>query len=176
MNTKADLIVGIQWGDEGKGKMVDLLAQNYDYVVRYQGGHNAGHTIVVEGKKYALHLIPSGILYPKCKNIIGNGVVISPSALIEEMQQFSELEGRLFISTKAHLILPYHEFLDKLSEKRAKKAIGTTGKGIGPAYTDKIARKGFRVGDLRDTQSLCEKILELREEKDIINLGGEIPT
>ena len=176
MNTKADLIVGIQWGDEGKGKMVDLLAQNYDYVVRYQGGHNAGHTIVVEGKKYALHLIPSGILYPKCKNIIGNGVVISPSALIEEMQQFSELEGRLFISTKAHLILPYHEFLDKLSEKRAKKAIGTTGKGIGPAYTDKIARKGFRVGDLRDTQSLCEKILELMEEKDIINLGGEIPT
>lgn len=176
MNTKADLIVGIQWGDEGKGKMVDLLAQNYDYVVRYQGGHNAGHTIVVEGKKYALHLIPSGILYPRCKNIIGNGVVISPSALIEEMQQFSELEGRLFISTKAHLILPYHEFLDKLSEKRAKKAIGTTGKGIGPAYTDKIARKGFRVGDLRDTQSLCEKILELMEEKDIINLGGEIPT
>ena len=176
MRTKADLIVGIQWGDEGKGKMVDLLAQNYDYVVRYQGGHNAGHTIVVNGKKYALHLIPSGILYPQCKNIIGNGVVISPSALLEEMQQFQNLEGRLFISNKAHLILSYHEFLDKLNEKKAKKAIGTTGKGIGPAYTDKVARKGFRIGELRDTQALCEKILELMEEKDIINLGGEIPS
>ncbi len=175
MRTKADLIVGIQWGDEGKGKMVDLLAQNYDYVVRYQGGHNAGHTIVVNGKKYALHLIPSGILYSQCKNIIGNGVVISPSALLEEMQQFQNLEGRLFISNKAHLILSYHEFLDKLNEKKAKKAIGTTGKGIGPAYTDKVARKGFRIGELRDTQALCEKILELMEEKDIINLGGEIP-
>ena len=98
MRTKADLIVGIQWGDEGKGKMVDLLAQNYDYVVRYQGGHNAGHTIVVNGKKYALHLIPSGILYSQCKNIIGNRVVISPSALLEYMQQFQILEGRLFIS------------------------------------------------------------------------------
>ncbi len=90
MKTKADLIVGIQWGDEGKGKIVDLLAQNYDYVVRYQGGHNAGHTIVVDGKKYALHLMPSGILYPKCKNIIGNGVVISPSDLIKEMGQFKD--------------------------------------------------------------------------------------
>ncbi|EFR49450.1 adenylosuccinate synthetase, partial [Helicobacter canadensis] len=176
MRTKADLIVGIQWGDEGKGKMVDLLAQNYDYVVRYQGGHNAGHTIVVNGKKYALHLIPSGILYPQCKNIIGNGVVISPSALLEEMQQFQNLEGRLFISNKAHLILSYHEFLDKLNEKKAKKAIGTTGKGIGPAYTDKVARKGFRIGELKDTQTLCEKVLELMEEKDIINLGGEIPS
>lgn len=159
--SKADLIVGIQWGDEGKGKMVDLLAQNYDYVVRYQGGHNAGHTIVVEGKKYALHLIPSGILYPQCKNIIGNGVVISPKALIEEMEQFKEmygtLQGRLFISTKAHLILPYHEMLDRLSEEQAKQAIGTTCKGIGPTYTDKVSRKGIRIEELRDTKTLTKK-------------------
>ncbi|CAM2920961.1 adenylosuccinate synthase [Helicobacter burdigaliensis] len=160
MQTKADLIVGIQWGDEGKGKMVDLLAQNYDYVVRYQGGHNAGHTIVVEGKKYALHLIPSGILYPKCKNVIGNGVVINPEALIEEMKQFSNLEGRLFISEKAHLILPYHEILDKLKEQNSQKAIGTTGKGIGPAYTDKASRAGFRMVELKDTKTLSAKILE----------------
>lgn len=160
--SKADLIVGIQWGDEGKGKMVDLLARNYDYVVRYQGGHNAGHTIVVAGKKYALHLIPSGILYPSCKNIIGNGVVISPKALIAEMSQLKNLrlQGRLFISTKAHLILSYHEFLDQLNEKHAKVAIGTTGKGIGPAYTDKVSRNGIRIEELKDTQALAQKVLE----------------
>ncbi len=162
--SKADLIVGIQWGDEGKGKMVDLLARNYDFVVRYQGGHNAGHTIVVDGKKYALHLIPSGILYPNCKNIIGNGVVISPKALIAEMAQFEQmhggLKGRLFISTKAHLILSYHELLDKLSEEKAKVAIGTTGKGIGPAYTDKISRNGIRIEELKDTQTLAKKVFD----------------
>lgn len=170
MRTKADLIVGIQWGDEGKGKMVDFLAQDYDFVVRYQGGHNAGHTIVVDGKKYALHLIPSGVLYEKCKNIIGNGVVISPSALIEEMKQFGDLKGRLFISEKAHLILNYHESLDRLREKNAKKAIGTTGKGIGPAYTDKIARSGIRIGELRDTKALCEKILDHAKSLEIFGI------
>ncbi|TLE15593.1 adenylosuccinate synthase [Helicobacter apodemus] len=175
MKTKADLIVGIQWGDEGKGKIVDLLAQNYDYVVRYQGGHNAGHTIVVDGKKYALHLMPSGILYPKCKNIIGNGVVISPSDLIKEMGQFKDLENRFFISQKAHLILPFHNFLDKLHEKNAKKAIGTTGKGIGPAYTDKIARRGIRIEELVNTTSLCQKILEQIAQRDLQNFGIEIP-
>ncbi|TLD86067.1 adenylosuccinate synthase [Helicobacter sp. MIT 05-5294] len=178
--SKADLIVGIQWGDEGKGKMVDLLARDYDYVVRYQGGHNAGHTIVVEGKKYALHLIPSGILYPKCKNIIGNGVVISPKALIEEMEQFKEmygtLEGRLFISSKAHLILPYHEMLDRLSESQAKQAIGTTCKGIGPTYTDKVSRKGIRAEELKDTQTLTQKILEKLEEIAKKGIAIEIPT
>lgn len=177
MVSKADLIVGIQWGDEGKGKMVDLLASNYDYVVRYQGGHNAGHTIVVEGKKYALHLIPSGILYPSCKNIIGNGVVISPRALIAEMAQFEQLygglKGRLFISTKAHLILSYHEFLDQLSEKSAKVAIGTTGKGIGPAYTDKVARSGIRIEELKHTQSLTQKVLE--KLQNLTQNGLEIP-
>ena len=178
--SKADLIVGIQWGDEGKGKMVDLLAQHYDYVVRYQGGHNAGHTIVVGGKKYALHLIPSGILYPQCKNIIGNGVVISPNALIEEMQQFEEmygsLQGRLFISTKAHLILPYHEMLDRLSEEQAKQAIGTTCKGIGPTYTDKVSRKGIRAEELRDTEALAKKILEKLEDIAKKGIPLEIPT
>lgn len=178
--SKADLIVGIQWGDEGKGKMVDLLARNYDYVVRYQGGHNAGHTIVVDGKKYALHLIPSGVLYPQCKNIIGNGVVISPSALIEEMEQFKEmyggLQGRLFISTKAHLILPYHEMLDKLSEQQAKQAIGTTCKGIGPTYTDKVSRKGIRIEELKDTKTLAKKVLEKLEELASRGFKTEIPT
>ena len=178
--SKADLIVGIQWGDEGKGKMVDLLAQHYDYVVRYQGGHNAGHTIVVGGKKYALHLIPSGILYPQCKNIIGNGVVISPNALIEEMQQFEEmygnLQGRLFISTKAHLILPYHETLDRLSEEQAKQAIGTTCKGIGPTYTDKVSRRGIRAEELRNTETLAKKILEKLEDIAKKGIPIEIPT
>ncbi|WP_297814258.1 adenylosuccinate synthase [uncultured Helicobacter sp.] len=178
--SKADLIVGIQWGDEGKGKMVDLLACNYDYVVRYQGGHNAGHTIVVEGKKYALHLIPSGILYPQCKNIIGNGVVISPKALIEEMQQFKEmygdLQGRLFISTKAHLLLPYHEILDRQSEEQAKQAIGTTCKGIGPTYTDKVSRKGIRAEELKDTETLAKKIIEKLGEIGKKETKIEIPT
>jgi len=138
-------------------------------------GHNAGHTIVVDGKKYALHLMPSGILYPKCKNIIGNGVVISPSDLIKEMGQFKDLENRFFISQKAHLILPFHNFLDKLHEKNAKKAIGTTGKGIGPAYTDKIARRGIRIEELVNTTSLCQKILEQIVQRDLQNFGIEIP-
>ena len=154
----ADLVVGIQWGDEGKGKIVDALAGDYDYVVRYQGGHNAGHTIVVNGKKYALHLVPSGILYPHCKNIIGNGVVIEPNAFVSEIAQFSNLEGRLFISDKAHLILPYHQMLDLANEKNTKKAIGTTGKGIGPSYTDKTSRVGIRVCDLYNKATLEEKI------------------
>ena len=171
---KADLIVGIQWGDEGKGKMVDMLASNYDYVVRYQGGHNAGHTIVVNGTKYALHLIPSGILYDKCKNIIGNGVVINPQALIDEMKQFKNLKGRLFVSSKAHLILPYHEGLDKLKES-TKDSIGTTKKGIGPAYTDKISRDGFRIGELRDIESLCYKILNKYENNNFKNINTKIP-
>jgi len=146
---KADLIVGIQWGDEGKGKMVDMLAQNYDMVCRSQGGHNAGHTIWVDGVRYALHLIPSGVLNPKAVNIIGNGVVVSPESIIEEMQQFENLEGRLYISDKAHLNLPYHAQIDQAKEKlKGDKAIGTTGKGIGPAYAEKIARSGFRVGQL----------------------------
>ncbi|NOX15918.1 MAG: adenylosuccinate synthase [Epsilonproteobacteria bacterium] len=161
---KCDLIVGIQWGDEGKGKIVDLMAQNYDVVCRYQGGHNAGHTIVVGDKTLALHLIPSGVLNPNAINIIGNGVVISPEALIEEMQQFGGLVGRLFISDKAHMILEYHILIDQARERlRGAKAIGTTGRGIGPAYGSKIERSGHRIGELRDTQKLAHSLVEYFE-------------
>lgn len=166
---KADLIVGIQWGDEGKGKIVDLLAKKYNYIVRYQGGHNAGHTIVTEGKKYALHLIPSGILYPSCKNIIGNGVVISPDALIKEMKAFSNLKGRLFISDKAHVIMPYHEQIDIAKERlRGGNAIGTTGKGIGPTYTSKVSRSGLRMGELADAEKFKKKVQDFATESSYI--------
>lgn len=165
----ADLVVGIQWGDEGKGKIVDALAKTYDYVVRYQGGHNAGHTIVVNGQKIALHLIPSGILYPHCKNVIGNGVVIDPSALLRELEPFTNLQGRLFISDKAHIILPYHSMLDKAKELSKKdKAIGTTGKGIGPAYTDKVARNGIRMVDLRSFGTLEQKVINAINDMQIL--------
>lgn len=175
---KADLIVGIQWGDEGKGKIVDLLAQQYDAVARYQGGHNAGHTIWVDGTKYALHLIPSGVLNPDAINIIGNGVVVSPAALIKEMAQFERLEGRLFVSESAHMILGFHEAIDQAKEKlRGKNAIGTTGRGIGPAYSEKIARAGFRLGELRNVDALVAKITEYFEQNGAIYsaLGVEAP-
>jgi adenylosuccinate synthase len=175
---KADLIVGIQWGDEGKGKIVDLLAQKYDAVARYQGGHNAGHTIWVDGTKYALHLIPSGVLNPDAVNIIGNGVVVSPAALIKEMKQFERLEGRLFVSESAHMILGFHEEIDQAKERlRGKKAIGTTGRGIGPAYSEKIARAGFRLGELRDIDALSARILEYFEQNGAVYsaLGVKAP-
>ncbi len=156
---KADVVVGIQWGDEGKGKIVDKLAFDYDMVCRSQGGHNAGHTIVVADKKFALHLVPSGILNQKAINIVGNGVVFSPEDFIKELEQFKNLKGRLFISDKAHLNLDYHKQIDKQKEiNKGIKAIGTTGKGIGPAYADKINRVGFRVGELKDTDRLIKKI------------------
>ena len=165
MANRADLIVGIQWGDEGKGKIVDRLAQEYDMVCRSQGGHNAGHTIWVDGVKYALHLVPSGVLNPEAINVVGNGVVLSPESIIKEMVQFSNLEGRLFISDKAHLNLSYHALIDQAKEKlKGDKAIGTTGKGIGPAYSDKINRTGFRVGELLDPVKLCSSILEYFEQ------------
>lgn len=164
-SSKADLIVGIQWGDEGKGKIVDLLAQEFDAVARYQGGHNAGHTIWVDGVKYALHLIPSGILNPSALNIIGNGVVVCPEALIKEMKQFDKLEGRLFVSESAHMILNYHIAIDQAKEKmRGDKAIGTTGRGIGPSYADKISRSGHRMGELKDIEKLTEDIMEHFEQ------------
>jgi len=166
---KADLIVGIQWGDEGKGKIVDLLAQKYDAVARYQGGHNAGHTIVVDGKTHALHLIPSGILNPKAINIIGNGVVVSPEALIKEMKQFENLLGRLFVSESAHMILSFHIAIDQAKEKlRGAKAIGTTGRGIGPAYSEKVARQGFRLGELRNIDKLVAKAMEYFEQNKAV--------
>lgn len=160
MINKADLIIGLQWGDEGKGKIVDKFAQKYDYICRFAGGHNAGHTIVINKKTYALHLMPSGILNPKAKNIIGNGVVFSPKDFIKEMEQFDKLENRLFISSKAHLLLSYHSLIDQAKEKqKGKDAIGTTGKGIGPAYELKVSRSGFRVGDLKNPQELVKNII-----------------
>lgn len=176
---KADLIVGIQWGDEGKGKIVDMLAQKYDVVCRYQGGHNAGHTIWVDGVRYALHLIPSGVLNPKAINIIGNGVVVSPKDLIKEMGQFEALQGRLFVSDKAHLILSYHSLIDQAKEKlKGDNAIGTTGKGIGPCYADKISRVGSRVGELLDPTKLTAKLMEyFRANEAVFNaLGVAFPT
>jgi len=172
---KADLIVGIQWGDEGKGKIVDRLAKEYDMVCRSQGGHNAGHTIWVDGIRYALHLIPSGILNPKAINVIGNGVVLSPSSIIKEMTQFEGLEGRFFISDKAHLNLSYHSLIDQAREKlKGDSAIGTTGKGIGPAYSDKINRVGVRVGELLDPAKLCDSVMgyfaQNREIFDILKI------
>ncbi len=174
---KADLIVGIQWGDEGKGKIVDLMAQNYDVVCRYQGGHNAGHTIVVRGKTLALHLIPSGVLNKDAINIIGNGVVISPKALIEEMKQFGDLHGRLFVSDKAHMILKYHILIDQARERlRGDKAIGTTGRGIGPTYGNKIERIGHRMGELRDTEKLAKNLIEYFEINHTVFEALEITT
>lgn len=156
--SKCDVVVGIQWGDEGKGKIVDNLAREYDIVTRYQGGHNAGHTIVVNGKKIALHLVPSGILYDKTLNLIGNGVVLNARAFLDEVAQFGEAKNRVFISPKAHLILPIHELIDKAKESDEKTAIGTTCKGIGPAYTDKVGRVGFRVGDLCDIERFIARL------------------
>lgn len=176
---QADLIVGLQWGDEGKGKIVDHMAQNADVVCRFAGGHNAGHTIVVDGTKYALHLIPSGVLNENAINIIGNGVVVSPENLIDkEMKQFDNLEGRLFLSDKAHLLLPYHALVDQGKEKLRKKAIGTTGKGIGPAYADKIVRVGHRVGELHNIQKLADKILNYFTSNKLLfdAMEIEIPT
>ncbi|EDZ63502.1 Adenylosuccinate synthetase [Sulfurimonas gotlandica GD1] len=174
---KADLIVGIQWGDEGKGKIVDRLAKEYDMVCRSQGGHNAGHTIWVDGVKFALHLIPSGVLNPQAINVVGNGVVLSPESIIKEMVQFEGLEGRLYISDKAHLNLPYHALIDQAKERlKGDKAIGTTGKGIGPAYSDKINRTGFRVGELLNPAKLCASIIEYFEQNRAIFDIYEIPT
>ncbi len=156
----ADLIVGLQWGDEGKGKIVDLVAKNYDIVIRSQGGHNAGHTVVLEGKKYALHLLPSGVLNPNAINVIGNGVVVYPKQLIKEINEFDrDIKGKLLISDKAHMILDHHIAIDQARERlRGKNAIGTTGRGIGPAYADKIARVGVRMGELRDIEKLMQKL------------------
>ena len=171
----ADQIVGLQWGDEGKGKIVDLMAKDYDMVCRFAGGHNAGHTVVVEGVKYALHLIPSGVLNPNAINVIGNGVVLCPKNLIEkEMRQFDNIKKRLFISDKAHLVLDYHAKIDAAKERlKGKDAIGTTGKGIGPTYADKISRVGHRVGELLHPKKLTQKIIAYFEQnRDLFDIYG----
>ncbi len=157
-------IIGCQWGDEGKGKMVDFLSQEADIVVRVQGGANAGHTVVLNGAQHILHLIPSGILNPSTACVIGHGVVIDPATLIEEIDLLNNLgihlQGRLFISNRAHLVMPYHKLFDQLKEKTANHKIGTTLRGIGPAYMDKVSRSGIRVVDLLKPERLREKIAE----------------
>ncbi|MEQ1869280.1 MAG: adenylosuccinate synthase [Vicinamibacterales bacterium] len=156
-------VLGAQWGDEGKGKIVDLLTPRFDLVARYQGGHNAGHTVYVDGTKFVLRLIPSGILHPAVTCLIGNGLVVDPHAFFTEVDELARhgisVENRLFVSDKAHLILPYHRDLDLLSEaRRGERKIGTTSRGIGPAYEDKIARRGIRVGDLADPKALEQNV------------------
>lgn len=160
---KSVVILGAQWGDEGKGKIVDLLTDRVKYVVRYQGGHNAGHTLIINGEKTVLRLIPSGILRENVTCLIGNGVVLAPDALMQEMGELEargiNVRERLLISEASPLILPYHVAMDKAREAAlGKKAIGTTGRGIGPAYEDKVARRGLRVGDLFDLESFAEKL------------------
>jgi len=156
-------VLGAQWGDEGKGKIVDLLTPRFDIVARYQGGHNAGHTVYVNGTKFVLRLIPSGILHPDVVCVIGNGVVVDPQALFSELDELTRnginVKNRLFVSDKAHLILPYHRDLDLLSEaRRGERKIGTTSRGIGPAYEDKIGRRGIRAGDLADPYGLEQNV------------------
>jgi adenylosuccinate synthase len=169
----AIMIVGAQWGDEGKGKATDLLGDDVDYVVRYQGGNNAGHTVVIGDESYALHLLPAGVLSRKAIPVIGNGVVIDPAVLLAEIDGL-EARGvscdRLLVSANAHLIMPHHITLDKVTERYLGNArIGTTGRGIGPAYSDKAARMGIRVQDLLDPGILCQKLeLVLREKNQVL--------
>ncbi|MCA0376875.1 MAG: adenylosuccinate synthase [Gemmatimonadetes bacterium] len=158
--TRTVVVVGAQWGDEGKGKLVDVLAERADWVVRYQGGANAGHTVHIGEKSFVLHQIPSGILHPGVRCAIGNGVVMDPETLFTEVDELVsdgvDVEGRLYLSERAHLVMPYHKLVDKASA--ASKAIGTTGRGIGPAYEDKVARRGVRVLDLRNATRLRELV------------------
>jgi adenylosuccinate synthase len=164
------VIVGAQWGDEGKGKIIDILSQKSDYIVRYQGGSNAGHTVVANGKEFIFHLIPSGILHKNNVCVIGNGVVIDPQVLIKEINGLKakglNIDDRLKISQTAHVIFPYHRILDRLREKKRKHKIGTTGRGIGPCYMDKIARCGIRMADLLNKDVFAEKLRDNLKEKN----------
>ncbi len=175
---KSVVILGAQWGDEGKGKIVDLLTKDIGAVVRFQGGHNAGHTLVIGGKKTVLHLIPSGILRDDALCLIGNGVVLSPAALRKEIEELEasgvEVRSRLKISPATPLIMPYHIALDQAREKAAGgKAIGTTGRGIGPAYEDKVARRGVRVADLHYPDQLAEHLRRTLDYHEISRRRGD---
>lgn len=175
------VLVGAQWGDEGKGKITDLIAADYDYVVRYQGGNNAGHTVIADGHELALHLIPSGVMYPGVTPVIANGCVIDPRVLIEEMDILEAqgiLVSKLLISSNAHLIMPYHLDLDRAAEHRlGSNEIGTTRRGIGPAYQDKAARSGLRVQDMLDERIFALKVEEtLKEKNEILSRIYDMPT
>lgn len=172
MENRISGIVGLQWGDEGKGKLVHRLARDYQVIARFNGGNNAGHTIVQNGKTIVFHLIPSGILHQQTIGIIGTGTVIDPNALLEEIDMVSQmlgesLVGRLFISKRAHLIFPWHILLDELTENLRVRRIGTTKRGIGPAYTDKYSRDGIRVGEMRYPDSFLRLMKEKMQEKTI---------
>lgn len=171
------IVVGAQWGDEGKGKIVDLLTAHFDIVARYQGGHNAGHTVIINGKKYILHLIPSGILHPQKICVIGNGVVVDPVALKHEIESLNtegiSCKERLFVSTRAHVILDYHRAVEREDEaRRGEKRIGTTNRGIGPAYEDKMGRRGLRICDLLNPPRLRQIVEENFKAKGSLLLGG----
>ncbi|HVJ49142.1 adenylosuccinate synthase [Desulfitobacterium sp.] len=177
----AVVLLGAQWGDEGKGKVTDFLAEKANLVVRYQGGNNAGHTVVAQGEEFKLHLIPSGILYADKICIIGNGVVVDPKVLLEELAYLTERKvkmGKLFISSNAHIIMPYHRLLDELEEiARGDQKIGTTKRGIGPAYMDKTARTGIRMMDLLDPEEFAAKLKRNLAEKNnfLVKLYGKKP-
>ncbi len=170
---KTAVIVGAQWGDEGKGKIVDVLSENFSVVARYAGGHNAGHTVIINGRKFILQLVPCGILRPGCRSVIGNGVVLDPMALLKEVAALREtgvqVDGSLFVSNRAHVILPYHRMIELASENAPGRVkIGTTSRGIGPAYEDKMGRRGLRVADLLDLKLLRTHIDNACHEKNMI--------
>src|SRR6202790_1782775 len=169
--TKAVAVVGAQWGDEGKGKVVDYLASSFDFTARYAGGHNAGHTVIFNNHRFVLQLIPSGILRPGKKAVIGCGTVVDPVALVAELQNLKrsgiEVRGRLFLSNRAHVIFPYHREMDKAAEAaRGAAKIGTTARGIGPAYEDKMARRGIRVSELLDAETFRGRLERVIDEKN----------
>ena len=182
--SKAIAIVGAQWGDEGKGKVVDYVASSFDYTARYAGGHNAGHTVIFDSHRYVLQLVPSGILRPEKKAVIGAGTVVDPVALVGELENLKksgiEVRGRLFLSNRAHLIFPYHREMDKAAEAALGEAkIGTTSRGIGPAYEDKMARRGIRVCDLLEPDCFRLKLARVIEVKNAISracYGHELET
>jgi adenylosuccinate synthase len=170
---KTAVIVGAQWGDEGKGKIVDVLSENFSVVARYAGGHNAGHTVIINGKKFILQLVPCGVLRSGCRSVIGNGVVLDPLAFLKEVGALREagvkVDGNLFVSNRAHVILPYHRMIELAAENAPGRVkIGTTSRGIGPAYEDKMGRRGLRVADLLDLQLLKKHVENAVREKNMI--------
>src|SRR5881394_250018 len=170
---KTAVIVGAQWGDEGKGKIVDVLSENFSVVARYAGGHNAGHTVIIGGKKFVLQLVPCGVLREGCRSVIGNGVVLDPIAFLKEVSALRDasikVDGNLFVSNRAHVILPYHRMIELASENAPGRVkIGTTSRGIGPAYEDKMGRRGLRVADLLDLKLLRTHIENACREKNMI--------